>query len=223
MVRGTFANVREEPDAAAQPDGSRVEGGYTLLDGEQTTVFDASAWMARGADHRVRGRGIRHRLFARLGRQGHRAARVKAVVARSFERIHRSNLVGMGVLPLQFIGDDGWRTLGLDGNEKLHAGRHRRRSGAAAARSRCRSSAPTARGSPCPCCAASTPPDRDRVLPPRRHPALRAARDPGRSRILHATCVAGRQNPPSHPCPFPVGPIPAPTLHPPVGPLYSPP
>ncbi len=44
---------------------------------------------------------------------------VKAVVAKSFERIHRSNLVGMGVLPLQFIGDDGWQALGLDGSERF--------------------------------------------------------------------------------------------------------
>ena len=42
---------------------------------------------------------------------------IKAVVARSFERIHRSNLVGMGVLPLQFKGDDSWQTLGLNGDE----------------------------------------------------------------------------------------------------------
>ena len=44
---------------------------------------------------------------------------IKAVVARSFERIHRSNLVGMGVLPLQFKGDDSWQTLGLKGDELI--------------------------------------------------------------------------------------------------------
>src|SRR5690606_17424937 len=51
--------------------------------------------------------------------KGTRLLGVRAVVARSFERIHRSNLVGMGVLPLQFIGDQSWQKLGLDGTERF--------------------------------------------------------------------------------------------------------
>ena len=120
MVRGTFANVRvRNLMLPPNPDGSRVEGGYTLLDGEQTTVYEAaSTWMARGVPSIVfageeYGTGSSRDWAAK----GTALLGVKAVVARSFERIHRSNLVGMGVLPLQFIGDDSWQGLGLDGSE----------------------------------------------------------------------------------------------------------
>lgn len=122
MVRGTFANVRvKNLMLPPNPDGSRVEGGYTLLDGEQTTVFEAaSAWMAREVPTLVfageeYGTGSSRDWAAK----GTALLGVKAVVAKSFERIHRSNLVGMGVLPLQFIGDDGWQALGLDGSERF--------------------------------------------------------------------------------------------------------
>ena len=122
MVRGTFANVRvKNLMLPPNPDGSRVEGGYTLLDGEQTTVYDAaSAWMQRGVPTIVfageeYGTGSSRDWAAK----GTALLGVKAVVAKSFERIHRSNLVGMGVLPLQFIGDDSWQGLKLDGSEKF--------------------------------------------------------------------------------------------------------
>jgi aconitate hydratase len=75
---------------------------------------------------------------------------IKAVVARSFERIHRSNLVGMGVLPLQFKGNDSWQTLGLTGDEDRRD--PRRRSGAA---KRCEAGDHTRRRQPA---------DRDREL-----------------------------------------------------------
>lgn len=100
-------------------DGKRIEGGYTLLDGQRTTVFEAA--MARIAA------GIPSIVFAGeeygTGSSRDWAAKgtlllgIKAVVAKSFERIHRSNLVGMGVLPLQFRGDDSWPKLGIQGNE----------------------------------------------------------------------------------------------------------
>ncbi|WP_035054235.1 aconitate hydratase AcnA [Andreprevotia chitinilytica] len=120
MIRGTFANVRVKnlmlpPDA----DGRRVEGGFTLLDGKQTTVYDAAqSYIARGTPTVViageeYGTGS-SRDWAAKGTQ---LLGVKAVVARSFERIHRSNLVGMGVLPLQFKGDDSATSLGLVGTE----------------------------------------------------------------------------------------------------------
>ena len=122
MVRGTFANVRvKNLMLPPNPDGSRVEGGYTLLDGEQTTVYDAAnAWMARGVPTMVfageeYGTGSSRDWAAK----GTALLGVKAVVARSFERIHRSNLVGMGVLPLQFVGEDSWQALGLDGSEQF--------------------------------------------------------------------------------------------------------
>jgi len=100
-------------------DGSRVEGGYTLLDGKQTTVFDAAMAHLATATPTIVFAGEEYgtgssRDWAAKGTQ---LLGVKAVVARSFERIHRSNLVGMGVLPLQFKGEDSWENLGLTGNE----------------------------------------------------------------------------------------------------------
>ncbi|APR05134.1 aconitate hydratase AcnA [Thauera chlorobenzoica] len=120
MVRGTFANVRlRNLMLPPNPDGSRVEGGYTLFDGEQATVYEAA--MA----HRTRGTPTVVFAGEEYGTGSSRdwAAKgtallgVKAVIARSFERIHRSNLVGMGVLPLQFEAGDSWPDLGLSGAE----------------------------------------------------------------------------------------------------------
>ena len=111
----------QEPDDPGQADGSRVEGGITLHQpsGEQMSIYDAAMqYIARRhADHGVRRRRIRHRLVARLGRQGHAVAGREGRDRALFERIHRSNLVGMGVLPLQFIGNDSVQSLGITGNE----------------------------------------------------------------------------------------------------------
>jgi aconitate hydratase len=87
--------------------------------GEQMPIYDAAMrYQAEGGTPLVVSRqGIRHRLVARLGGQGHGLLGVKAVIAESFERIHRSNLVGMGVLPLQFKDGASWKSLGLDGTE----------------------------------------------------------------------------------------------------------
>ncbi len=128
MVRGTFANVRIKnlmiPPTA---DGSREEGGVTVfqnegpLSGEKMFIFDAAMqYMAQGTPTVVfageeYGTGS-SRDWAAKGTQ---LLGIKAVVARSFERIHRSNLVGMGVLPLQFKAGDSWETLGLAGNEVI--------------------------------------------------------------------------------------------------------
>ncbi|AVR88395.1 aconitate hydratase AcnA [Thauera aromatica] len=120
MVRGTFANVRiRNLMLPPNPDGSRVEGGYTLVDGEQTTVYEAAM------THRTRGTPTVVFAGEEYGTGSSRdwAAKgtallgVKAVIAQSFERIHRSNLVGMGVLPLQFEAGDSWPDLGLSGTE----------------------------------------------------------------------------------------------------------
>ena len=100
-------------------DGSRTEGGYTLQDGKQTTVYDAAMeYIKRGTPTIVLageeyGTGS-SRDWAAKGTQ---LLGVKIVVARSYERIHRSNLVGMGVLPLQFKGSDSIQSLSLKGDE----------------------------------------------------------------------------------------------------------
>jgi aconitate hydratase len=122
MVRGTFANVRvKNLMIPAQADGSREEGGLTLFQpaNEKMFIFDAAMkYMAEGTPTIVFG-GEEYgtgssRDWAAKGTQ---LLGIKAVVARSFERIHRSNLVGMGVLPLQFKPGDSWESLGIAGNE----------------------------------------------------------------------------------------------------------
>ncbi|MGV3493460.1 MAG: aconitate hydratase [Ramlibacter sp.] len=125
MMRGTFANVRiKNLMLPPGPDGSREEGGLTLYrhaDGraEKMFIYDAAMkYMAQGRPTVIfageeYGTGS-SRDWAAKGTQ---LLGIKAVVARSFERIHRSNLVGMGVLPLQFQGDMSWQSLGLTGEE----------------------------------------------------------------------------------------------------------
>ena len=124
MMRGTFANVRIKNEMIpAKADGSRVEGGITLHQptGDQMSIYDAAMkYQADGVPTVVFG-GEEYgtgssRDWAAKGTQ---LLGVKAVVARSFERIHRSNLVGMGVLPLQFKGTDSARSLGITGNEQF--------------------------------------------------------------------------------------------------------
>jgi aconitate hydratase len=124
MMRGTFANVRiKNLMIPAQPDGSRVEGGITIHQpsGEEMSIYDAAmkyinnnvpTMIFAGEEY---GTGS-SRDWAAKGTQ---LLGVKAVVARSFERIHRSNLVGMGVLPLQFIGNDSVQSLHITGDESF--------------------------------------------------------------------------------------------------------
>jgi aconitate hydratase len=125
MMRGTFANVRiKNLMLPTGPDGSREEGGLTIYrdaggNAQQMFIYDAAMkYMAEGRPTVVfageeYGTGS-SRDWAAKGTQ---LLGIKAVVARSFERIHRSNLVGMGVLPLQFEGDMSWQSLGLTGEE----------------------------------------------------------------------------------------------------------
>jgi len=122
MMRGTFANVRiKNKMIPPKADGSAVEGGITIHQpsGEQLSIYDAAMkYIAEGTPTMIfageeYGTGS-SRDWAAKGTQ---LLGVKAVIARSFERIHRSNLVGMGVLPLQFLGDDSVDTLGITGNE----------------------------------------------------------------------------------------------------------
>jgi aconitate hydratase len=121
MTRGTFANVRIKNLMAPG-----TEGGVTIRfpSGEQMSIFDAAMKYAKAktplvilAGHEY-GTGSSRDWAAK----GTRLLGVKAVVAASYERIHRSNLVGMGVLPLQFADGTNAQTLGLDGSEVFSIG-----------------------------------------------------------------------------------------------------
>ncbi|MGD1327518.1 aconitate hydratase AcnA [Pandoraea pnomenusa] len=122
MMRGTFANVRiKNLMIPPKEDGSRVEGGLTIHQpsGEQLSIYDAAMKYVGEDTPTVVFGGEEYgtgssRDWAAKGTQ---LLGVKAVIARSFERIHRSNLVGMGVLPLQFKGSDSAQSLGITGDE----------------------------------------------------------------------------------------------------------
>ena len=122
MTRGTFANVRiKNLMIPAKADGTRVEGGLTIHQptGEQMSIYDACmAYQAAGTPLIVfAGQEYGTGSSRDWAAKGTRLLGVKAVVAQSFERIHRSNLVGMGVLPLQFPEGISAQTLALDGTE----------------------------------------------------------------------------------------------------------
>jgi aconitate hydratase len=117
MMRGTFANIRIRNEML---DG--VEGGYTIgPDGQQTSIFDAAmAWQDQGTPLVIfageqYGAGSSRDWAAK----GTALLGVRAVIAESYERIHRSNLVGMGVIPFEFTGGDTRNTLGLTGDESV--------------------------------------------------------------------------------------------------------
>jgi len=117
MMRGTFANIRIKNEML---DG--VEGGYTKgLDGTETSIYEASmAHQANGTPLVIFG-GEQYGAGSSRdwAAKGTALLGVKAVIAESFERIHRSNLVGMGVIPFEFTGDDTRKTLGLTGEETV--------------------------------------------------------------------------------------------------------
>jgi aconitate hydratase len=115
MMRGTLANIRIKNEML-----DAVEGGFSKgPDGVQTSIFDASmAWQAQGTPLVIFG-GIEYGAGSSRdwAAKGTALLGVKAVIAESFERIHRSNLVGMGVIPFEFTGGDTRKTLGLKGDE----------------------------------------------------------------------------------------------------------
>ncbi|RGE39406.1 aconitate hydratase [Comamonas testosteroni] len=125
MMRGTFANVRiKNLMIPASADGSREEGGVTIYrddhgKSEKMPIYDAAMkYQAAGrATVVLAGEEYGTGSSRDWAAKGTQLLGIKAVVARSFERIHRSNLVGMGVLPLQFKGNDSWQSLGLTGEE----------------------------------------------------------------------------------------------------------
>jgi len=118
MMRGTFANIRLRNEMAPG-----TEGGWTTLqpDGEVMTIYDAAmAYKERGIPLVVfGGREYGTGSSRDWAAKGTNLLGVKAVITESFERIHRSNLVGMGVLPLNFKEGTSRKTLGLDGSEQV--------------------------------------------------------------------------------------------------------
>ncbi|HTN58840.1 MAG TPA: aconitate hydratase AcnA [Protaetiibacter sp.] len=124
MIRGTFANIRLKNQlVAAVNDGQVVEGGYTRdftqPGGPQAFIYDACMnYQAAGIPLVVFGGKEYGSGSSRdWAAKGTSLLGVKAVITESFERIHRSNLIGMGVVPLQFPEGESWESLGLDGTE----------------------------------------------------------------------------------------------------------
>ncbi len=187
MMRGTFANIRIKNFMLKGADGNIPEGGLTKHwpDGEQMSIYDAAMkYQAEkvplvvfaGAEY---GNGSSRDWAAK----GTRLLGVRAVICQSFERIHRSNLVGMGVLPLTFEDGASWQSIGLKGDETVTirglAGRSE--------------TAPEADGGDrlgrwLAAARLAAVPDRyarrARILSKRRHPALRAAQAGGVMRIV---------------------------------------
>ena len=120
MMRGTFANIRIRNEML---DG--VEGGFTKgPDGKQAAIYDAAmAWQEQGAPLVIiAGKEYGSGSSRDWAAKGTALLGVKAVIAESFERIHRSNLVGMGVIPFEFTGGDTRTSLKLTGDETISIG-----------------------------------------------------------------------------------------------------
>ena len=118
MMRGTFANIRIKNEMVPG-----VEGGYTkhIPTGEQMSIYDAAMkYISEGTELVViAGKEYGTGSSRDWAAKGTNLQGVKAVVTESFERIHRSNLIGMGVMPLQFQNGVTRKSLGLDGSEKV--------------------------------------------------------------------------------------------------------
>jgi len=117
MMRGTFANIRIKNQMVPG-----VEGGYTTgPNGEQMSIYDAAMAYQQADTPLVLFAGKEYGTGSSRdwAAKGTRLLGVRAVIAQSFERIHRSNLIGMGVLPLQFAEGESWQSLGLTGTETV--------------------------------------------------------------------------------------------------------
>ena len=123
MMRGTFANIRIKNNMLKGADGNVPEGGNTVHypDGERLSIYDASMkYQTEGTPLVIfAGEEYGNGSSRDWAAKGTRLLGVRAVVAQSFERIHRSNLVGMGVLPLTFEPGTSWSTLNLKGDEEV--------------------------------------------------------------------------------------------------------
>ena len=122
MIRGTFANIRLRNQLAPG-----TEGGVTVRDGEQVSIYEASRrYLAEGTPLVVlAGKEYGTGSSRDWAAKGTLLLGVRAVLAESFERIHRSNLIGMGVLPLQYRPGESAASLGLTGTETFDIARHR--------------------------------------------------------------------------------------------------
>jgi len=123
MMRGTFANIRIKNQMVKNEDGSVVEGGYTMHQptGERMFIYDAAMRYQQEGKQLVIFAGKEYGTGSSRdwAAKGTTLLGVRAVIAESFERIHRSNLIGMGVLPLQFQDGQSWAGLGLTGAETV--------------------------------------------------------------------------------------------------------
>ena len=126
MMRGTFANIRLRNQLAGVGGRPLPEGGVTVYldgdgDGEQMSIYDAAMRYIEDGTPLVvlAGKEYGSGSSRDWAAKGTVLLGIRAVIAESFERIHRSNLVGMGVLPLQFTGDDTVESLGLTGRERF--------------------------------------------------------------------------------------------------------
>ncbi|MBL6621426.1 MAG: aconitate hydratase AcnA [Rickettsiales bacterium] len=116
MMRGTFANIRIKNEML-----DNIEGGYTLFDGKTLPIYDAAMqYKAKNKDLVIiAGKEYGTGSSRDWAAKGTFLLGIKAVIAESFERIHRSNLVGMGVLPLIFTENQNRKTLKLSGKEEI--------------------------------------------------------------------------------------------------------
>jgi aconitate hydratase len=123
MMRGTFANIRIKNHMVKGADGNVKEGGLTLFqpDGTEMSIYDAAMKYQTAGTPLVVFAGVEYGNGSSRdwAAKGTNLLGVRAVIAQSFERIHRSNLVGMGILPLQFKQGESWQTLGLKGDETI--------------------------------------------------------------------------------------------------------
>ncbi len=120
MMRGTFANIRIKNQML-----SGVEGGFTRgPDGSEMAIYDAAmAYKETGTPLVIfAGKEYGTGSSRDWAAKGTLLLGVRAVIVESFERIHRSNLIGMGVLPLQFVNGQSWKELGMDGSEEVSIG-----------------------------------------------------------------------------------------------------
>ena len=123
MMRGTFANIRIKNFMVKGPDGNVKEGGFTLHQpsGVEMAIYDAAMLYASENVPLVVFAGVEYGNGSSRdwAAKGTNLLGVRAVIAQSFERIHRSNLVGMGIIPLQFMEGQNWQSLGLKGDETI--------------------------------------------------------------------------------------------------------
>lgn len=190
MTRGTFANVRVKNKLAVDPATGNIREGWWTKDfsgkapaGDAITpIFDAATRYKKAGTPLVVLAGKDYGMGSSRdwAAKGTNLLGVRAVIAQSYERIHRSNLVGMGVLPLQFAEGQSAESLALDGSETFdidlpphhRAAQHDQGQGHEARRQDRHLRNPLPRRHP----------RRSGVLPPRRHPPLRPPQDPQRER-----------------------------------------